>query len=167
MKYLLIVLLFSAFAKAQTYVDDQNLVNGGNLQTENAQLNVATTTTQQNAARGNTTQNNSVFIAQVGVNNLALTNVASNNAEVNITQSGSYNLTDLRINSLVVRQNVNQNGVGNQYYNYSTQGNLLNVANVNQEGNYNTTISVGNNSVTERVRVNQQGIGSTVYVLHY
>ncbi|MEP2968297.1 hypothetical protein, partial [Nonlabens ulvanivorans] len=72
MKKILFLLVFTTFtAFGQTYVDDSQVINTANLQTTNAQLNLAS---DQNSSATTTTQfvnQNSVFIEQVGTSNNA------------------------------------------------------------------------------------------------
>ena len=85
MKNILFLLIFSAFTTfGQTYVDDSQVINTANLQTVNAQLNLAS---DQNSSAATTTQfvnQNSVFIEQVGTSNNATVSVSSDDSQINV-----------------------------------------------------------------------------------
>ncbi len=168
MKKTLLLFFFTAFtALGQTYIDDRQVINNGNLQTVNAQLNVVT---DQNATVSSRTQfvnQNSVFIEQVGSSNNATIGVASNNSQINIYQNGTLNNSVLNLRADRIRENIVQIGNSNQVYDYSVHGTQNHAVDIIQNGNFNTTISVGANGISENMQINQTGNGSSVYALHF
>lgn len=161
----LIVLFIAGTALGQTYVDEKPVVNNTSLQSTNSQLNLATTQNQSTSSQF--VNQNTVFIEQVGSNNSAMASISSNDSQVVIFQDGTNNTTDLNLSADRIRNNIVQIGNSNQVFDYSTHGAQVHEATVLQNGNYNTTISVGANSISERMQINQTGNGSSVFVLHF
>ena len=159
----LLFVLVSFCGFAQNYVDDKEVISDVSFKTNNSQLNYAAN--QQ--ILQTPVLKNSVFIAQVGLNNTAISQIASDNAEVTIVQDGNFNISNLKINALRVREQVQQIGNSNLFLDYSLHGAQNHEVQLNQNGNYNTAISVGTNGISERLKINQTGTGTAVYVLHY
>lgn len=171
---LLIIFMVSAllpcFLAAQNYVDNRPVVQAEGLTTQNAQFNFVSNnlnTTSSPSSFQNTGLSNAVFIEQVGFGNVVNAQVVSDNSQIFINQDGAYNVTGLRLNAQNITQNINQIGNSNLFLDYSVHGAVNRQVGINQIGNYNTTISTGRNGLSERLQVNQQGSGSTVYVIHY
>lgn len=167
MKTILLLFMFVGFtALGQSYVDDKQVISTGNLQTINAQLSVAS---DQNVVTSQTqfVNQNSVFIEQVGLSNNATVNVASDDSQISISQNGTLNNAVLTLQADRIRENIVQIGNSNQVYDYSVHGAQIHSVDILQNGNYNTTISVGANGISEKMRINQTGNGSSVYVLHF
>lgn len=163
-----ISLLLSFTINAQTYVDEAVVVRTPGLTTQNSQLSFVNQ--QLNVSNGNVDSNNSqnaVFIDQVGMGNTATATISSNDSQIIISQDGVNNRSLLFSNSQRIRLNVNQSGISNDFLNYSLGNSVNQEMGINQQGNYNTTISVGTNSNAQRLQVSQQGNGSSVYVLHF
>jgi len=167
-KLAFILILFSFTISAQTYVNEEVVIKTPGLSTQNSQLsfvnqqlNVPASTPQS------ATNQNAVFISQVGTGNITTAKVVSNDSQISITQDGVNNRSLLFSNSQRIRLNVNQSGISNDFLNYSLGNSVNQDMGINQQGNYNTTISVGANSNAQRLRVNQVGNGSSVYVLHF
>ncbi|EAS19829.1 hypothetical protein FNJ87_12200 [Nonlabens mediterrranea] len=169
MKKILFLLVFTTFtALGQTYVDDSQVINTANLQTTNAQLNLAS---DQNSSTSNTTtqfvNQNSVFIEQVGNSNSAIVSVASDDSQISLYQNGTLNSTTLNHSADRIRQNIVQIGNSNVIYDYSTMGAASHNLNIVQNGNYNTSISAGSNAISENMQINQTGNGRSVYVINF
>ncbi|MDP5077338.1 MAG: hypothetical protein NWQ19_04555 [Nonlabens sp.] len=167
---LVLTFLLSQLIVAQNYVDDKPVVQAQGLSSQNAQFNFVSNNLTTNQPNSNSQQNgnsNAIFIEQVGVGNIVDAQIISNNSQVYINQEGGNNFTGLRLNAQNITQNINQIGFGNTVLDYSMHGAINHQVGVNQQGNYNTTISTGRNSISERLQVNQRGTGSTVLVIHY
>lgn len=168
MKNLFFLFFFVVFTSlGQTYVDDRQVVNNSNLQTTNSQLNLLVDQNIVNSSNTQFVNQNSVFIEQVGSGNNASVRVASDNSQINIYQDGNLNNTILNLRADRIRENIVQLGNSNRVYDYSIHGAQNHAVDVLQNGNYNTTISAGANGISERMRVNQTGNGSSVFVLHF
>jgi len=167
---LTLAVLLSQFIAAQNYVDDRPVVQSQGLSSQNAQFNFVSnniTTASANTTAQTNGGSNSVFIEQVGFGNVVSAQIISDNSQIFIMQDGFYNVTDLLLKAQNITQNINQIGNSNLVLDYSMHGAVNHQVGVNQIGNYNTTISAGRNSISERLQVNQQGTGSTVHVIHY
>lgn len=170
MKRLAFLILFIAcYATGQSYADEREVIQSPGLNSENAQLSFANQQTGQLTPNSQliTIPQNIVFIDQVGTGNTAQAVAISDDSQILISQNGINNNAQLLLNSQRIRANVNQIGISNRLFDYSLGNAQLHELNVTQNGNYNTTISVGTNSNAERLRVNQVGVGSTVHVIHF
>lgn len=166
MKNLLIfyVLLFTVSICAQTYQDDKKMINSTSLDTSNEQLNFLTNITNNKGFQIN--QGNSVFIDQVGQGNIAQVAIISNNSEVNLLQDGFANKSFINLRADFIRENVQQIGNNNLFFDYSGHGAQLHEVNLIQDGSYNAVISVGRNSISERLQLKQTGIGKRAFIIH-
>ncbi|WOI23262.1 hypothetical protein [Nonlabens ulvanivorans] len=168
MKKLFFLLVFTTFtAFGQTYVDDSQVINTANLQTTNAQLNLAS---DQNSSATTTTQfvnQNSVFIEQVGTSNNATVSVSSDDSQITIYQNGTLNSTVLNHSADRIRQNIVQIGNSNVVYDYSTISAANHSLDIIQNGNFNTSITAGSNAISENMRINQTGNGRSVFVINF
>lgn len=160
-----LVMCLAQIGFGQNYVDKKPVVSATGLESQNEQLNLISNT--QKTGIQNFTGNNAVFIEQVGFGNIVNAQVSSDDSLINIYQEGCHNVTGLQLNAVKIRENIIQQGFSNLVLDYSVHGAQLHQVDVSQRGNYNTTISAGRNSISERLRVNQQGTGSTVLVIHY
>ncbi len=167
-KLIYIFIFFSFSINAQTYVNEEVVVRTPGLTTQNSQLSfVNQQLIQPRTLPQSANTQNAVFIDQVGTGNVASAAIISNDSQIVISQEGVNNRSLLFSNSQRIRLNVNQSGISNDFLNYSLGNSVNQEMGINQQGNYNTTISVGTNSNAQRLRVNQQGNGSSVYVLHF
>ncbi|AZQ44075.1 hypothetical protein [Nonlabens ponticola] len=165
--YLILVLFFSSFlAVAQTYKEDKKVVNSNSLETSNEQLNFISNN-QANASNNPVTRGNSVFIEQAGFGNQASVTAASDNSEINLFQSGNFNQSFIKLNATSIRENVLQRGNSNLFIDYSVHGARTHNVDLIQDGSYNTVISAGRNSISERLQINQTGNGAAAFVIHF
>lgn len=168
MKNIFYLFLFTAFTTiAQNYTDDKQVITTGNLQTANAQLSLVATPNITTVITNQFVNQNSVFIEQIGANNNAQVSVASDDSQINIYQNGNLNNSVLYLSADRIRENITQIGNSNRVYDYSLHGAQNHAVDIIQNGNYNTTISVGANGISQKMKINQTSNGSSVYVLHF
>ena len=166
MKNLLIVfvLFITASVSAQTYQDEKKMVKSTSLESSNEQLNFLNNNSKTQGFQVN--QRNSVIIDQVGQGDIAQVAIISNNSEVNLLQDGFANKSFIYLRADFIRENVQQIGNNNLFFDYSGHGAQLHEVNLIQDGNYNAVISVGRNSISERLQLKQTGIGKRAFIIH-
>ncbi len=160
-----IVLLFiTASMVAQTYKEEKQVVRSNSLDSKEEQLNYV----NNNLINSGLLQQrrNSVFIEQVGQGNVGVIAISSDNSEVNLFQDGFENKSFIFLKADVIRQNVQQIGNQNLFLDYSLHGAKSHTVDLKQNGNYNEVISVGKNSISERLQLNQTGVGKRAFIIH-
>ncbi len=166
MKKLLIMsaLIVTSLAYAQTYQDEQKMVKSTSLESSNEQLNFlrSNSTNQQVQV----SQGNSVLIAQVGQANISQVFVSSENSEINLLQDGFANKSFINLRADFIRENVQQIGNSNLFFDYSLHGAQSHTVDLIQDGNFNEVISVGRNSISERLKLTQTGTGKSAFIIH-
>jgi hypothetical protein len=170
MKYLLSILSLisvSTTSLAQTYVDSQKkIINNSALESSNEQLNIIQSENTFYSKSVIPTLGNLVFIEQVGFNNIGSVSVASDQSEVNLLQVGSNNQAFINLSAVIIRENVSQIGNDNLFKDFSVHGAQIHTADVLQEGSYNEIIRTGSNSISQKIKITQNGIGRRAYIIH-
>ncbi|PRP66175.1 hypothetical protein [Nonlabens agnitus] len=160
-------LLIATVSSAQTYVNDAPIINANSLSNQNEQLNVAQKQSFSNQQPSTTAPTgNTVFIQQVGFGNVGLIDVTSNNSEVTLLQSGYKNKALVLLRADNIQENIQQIGNRNLFLDYSLHGAETHNVDVQQNGSYNSIISVGKNSISERLQLQQTGIGKAAFIIH-
>jgi hypothetical protein len=158
--------MIATVSMAQTYVNDKKPLNENASTTANEQLNLIQSRNLFNRPSNAQASGNSVFIEQVGFGNVGLVAVSSNDSEVNLLQDGYKNKSLILLRADVIRENVQQIGNKNIFVDYSLHGAKSHKVDLLQEGNYNQVISVGRNSISERLKLTQKGTGKSAYIIH-
>lgn len=168
MKQLLSIFVFLMIATvsmAQSYSNDKKPIADNSLSSSNAQMNIIQSGTF-NARTSTPIVGNSVFIEQVGFRNLGLVVVASSDSKINLFQDGYKNKSVILLRADIIRENVQQIGNQNLFLDYSLHGAQSHTVNLKQDGNYNEVISVGRNSLSENLQLNQTGVGKSAFIIH-
>ncbi|RDK84723.1 hypothetical protein [Marinirhabdus gelatinilytica] len=155
----LVVCLFALSGFAQTYINENDPKGGFN---------------QTGAERDFLTnqeitpsQDNAVFVNQVGNNNQAFVSSASQDSEFNLLQRGDGNSLFVSTNAQVVRETVVQLGDDNRFVDFSNATDIQNLE-VIQSGNSQNLIYHNNNSISERIKIRMQGeVGQSVIVRNF
>jgi hypothetical protein len=158
------VLFLAVCVSAQTYQDEKKMVNSTSLESSNAQLNFLSKTSSTQSF--NINKGNSVLIDQVGQGNISKVLVVSDDSEIKILQDGFQNKSFIFLRADMIRENVQQIGNNNLFLDYSLHGAKSHKVDLIQNGSYNEVISVGNNSLSERLQLKQTGIGKTALIIH-
>ena len=169
MKHIFSLLVFQMIATvslAQTYVNDKKPLNENASTTANEQLNIIQSRSPFSRPSNSPASGNSVFIEQVGFGNVGLIAVSSNDSEVNLLQDGYKNKSIILLRADEIRENIQQIGNQNLFIDYSLHGAKSHSVNLLQDGNYNEVISVGRNSISERLKLKQTGVGKTAFIIH-
>ena len=165
--YILLVVMVSTMSYAQTYInEDKKIIDKNSSKSANEQLNIVQSENSSFFKTNKPALGNSVFIEQVGLNNTGEIFIASDQSNVSLLQRGSYNEAYLTISASIISENVVQLGNNNFFKDFSVHGAKIHTGEVLQDGNYNEIISIGKNSVSERFKITQTGIGKEAYIIH-
>ncbi|KQC33299.1 hypothetical protein AAU57_08180 [Nonlabens sp. YIK11] len=163
---ILLCLINASIVLSQTYNSDSSIITQKSLDTENKQLNVLQNQSLNRFSNNQLNQGNSVFIKQVGFKNEGTVDIISDDSSVNLLQIGYKNVAEINLRAATIRENVVQIGTNNVFQDYSIHGAQLHKADVLQGGSYNTIISTGQNSLSEKIQIIQKGIGREAYIIH-
>jgi hypothetical protein len=159
--------MVSTMSYAQTYInEDKKIIDKNSSKSANEQLNIIQSENIFSSKTSKPSLGNSIFIDQVGSNNTGSVAVASDQSEINLLQIGSFNEAYITLNVSIIKENVAQLGNNNYFKDYSVHGAKRHTADVLQDGSYNEIISIGQNSVSERFKITQTGIGKQAYIIH-
>lgn len=167
MKYFIALFAFQFLGlslTAQTYTDDKKIVNAASLETSNAQLDFLSKTYSTQGF--NISNGNSVLIDQVGQGNIAKVLAVSDNSKIEVLQEGFQNKSFIFLRADMIRENVQQIGNNNLFFDYSLHGAKSHKVDLIQDGSYNEVISVGKNSISERLQLTQTGVGRSAFIIH-
>ncbi|MHC0440795.1 hypothetical protein [Flavobacterium sp. 3-210] len=110
---------------------------------------------------------NIVKIAQIGNYNQANFTIISNNAYVTAQQTGNNNYMNVYKKADEINQSYIQSGNNNYISDVSSSYSRgVESMKVNQEGNNLTIFSIGSNSISKDMIINQSGNSGTIYVFN-
>ena len=160
----LIVLFTASTIQAQTYINE-DISRGQELIEQQIDLNLQNVSTTANNQNGNLLGTNNIFLAQVGDNNQVNFNVDSTNGGTAVLlQNGSDNEIDTNFRAQSYNVSVLQDGDGNLLRGINTSNPESLEAQVSQQGNDQTLIWDGQNSISSKLRVNMTGEGQEVII---
>jgi hypothetical protein len=110
---------------------------------------------------------NSVYIEQIGIDNIINTNIRAESSEINLVQNGNSNTVDLSVNAKTMVHNIMQNGTNNYLQEYSNTSNLNLERNIQQNGNDQRVVIYGSNTLTDNIILNLQGNSKTVTIRNF
>lgn len=113
------------------------------------------------------TDNNSVYVSQIGDNNDLISITKSLESDVVIIQNGNENNTVIDLNSTNLTQRVVQNGNNNAVLDFGLYNVDVRSATINQTGNNQNLIMSGSNSLSERIQVNMQGQNQSIIIRNF
>ncbi|MGB5818528.1 MAG: hypothetical protein WBG90_03520 [Saonia sp.] len=113
------------------------------------------------------TDENSIFIQQIGSNNKASASIYGKNKEVNLVQTGYANRAKINLSGETVTHNILQNGNNNLFLEYGNTPNLSLDRKIIQEGNDHGIVIFGSNSLTDKLILNQQGGSKTITIRNF
>lgn len=165
---ILFLILYPAIVGAQNYSDKDEVLESQASRTLSEQLTIVQQESNAVSSRAslNLFTQNSVLIDQVGFNNKTSINVASNDSRINLLQIGDNNEALITLNSETIRENVLQIGNDNLFVDFSLSRAAFHQSDIIQNGNYNEIISVGKNSLSQKIQITQNGTGRSAYVIH-
>lgn len=110
---------------------------------------------------------NNVNIKQIGNFNKVIFNTNSAQSEIELLQNGDYNNIQLELNALRINEKVIQNGNRNSFTDINTFGTNLHEAEIIQNGNNQNITWYGDNSISEKMKVNMQGNDKILVVRNF
>lgn len=114
-----------------------------------------------------TTTSNSIFIQQIGSNNLTTANIEAKNKEIKIVQNGNANNANLDVSAKTITHNLLQNGNNNYLLEYGNTPNLDLERNIIQNGNDQGVVIFGSNSLTDKIILNLQSSSKTITIRNF
>ncbi len=118
---------------------------------------------QQNTFKNSVSNENAVFITQLGENNVSVVNTKSNQSKLSLVQKGDNNDIYLNITANTIDEKVIQNGNNHSFTDFSNSANQHNIE-LLQNGNNQNLIWYGGNSITEDLKVTMQGQTQSVII---
>lgn len=163
-----LLILYTSIVGAQNYSDKDKVLENQASRTLSEQLAIVQQESNAVSSRVpfNLFTQNSVLIDQVGFNNKTSINVASNDSSINLLQIGDNNEALITLNSEKIREKVFQIGNDNLFIDFSLSSATLHQSDIIQNGSYNEIISVGKNSLSQKIQITQNGTGRSAYVIH-
>ncbi len=110
---------------------------------------------------------NTVYIEQIGVHNLVDIKLNTNRSNAEIVQKGAENTVRMNVVALEVLDRVEQSGSNHFFSEYANTPSLLMQREINQNG-YNQSLTIhGNNSISEKIRLNMSGSLNSVIIRNF
>ncbi|MGB6152197.1 MAG: curlin repeat-containing protein [Pricia sp.] len=149
----------------------------GNAQSENTGHSTSTLITDldietlspvsEGRMKGEVTDENSIFIQQIGSNNTASATIYGKNKEANLVQTGYANRVKINLAGKTVTHNLLQNGNNNLFLEYGNSPKLNIDRRIIQEGNNQGIVIFGSNSLTDKLILSQQGSSKTITIRNF
>jgi hypothetical protein len=159
----LIALSSIGIAKAQTYKNVEitpRAVVGSSAD----QLALYTSQFLKSNTPSSNSVSNEVFIRQVGNNNQFTSEIRSARSNVIALQQGNNNEARLSLEGVIVEEFLLQRGNNNIFYDIGSELKLFHSGQVIQNGSNQRLLFLGNNSLSDRLKVNMRGNNQTVIV---
>ena len=160
---LLLVLLpvFGAFAQTYKNVEirPRTILIG-----ETNPLNLMTTELLRNNTTPQRRTSRDVHIRQIGFNNQFTSNVRSAASDILLFQMGNHNDAYLNRSAINIEEQIIQRGNNNVFYDIGKNWTLYHKGQIYQQGNNQRLLYLGNNSLSERIRVSMRGNNQTVII---
>lgn len=112
-------------------------------------------------------QNDDIFIAQVGEGNSSNVNIVSRETSLSLAQFGDENFTSINVNVKDFEGDLLQNGNRNYSATLAHDPNMDLKLGVKQNGNQNHFISHGTNSIGSNLQLNISGDQQTIIVRNF
>lgn len=162
---LMAIIVFCFFGFSQNTVEKNE---GKDLITEiGTQTNIiglqmfnTTQTTMMNGA-------NNIYIEQIGTSNTVDVKTNTNSGNIEVIQSGTQNTIRMNVAGLVVSDQIKQSGSDHFFSQYANTPSLIMQRQINQNG-YNQSLTIhGNNSISEKIRLNMNGSLNNVIIRNF
>lgn len=161
--FLMFMLLFATLGvKAQTYTQTNRQVEMASFNSQNSQLNYLSN--QNSKVTTNNTSNsngNNIFISQTGDGNVVNSTTKSQNSDIRVIQNGIDNNTALNLEANIIHESVLQEGNNNSFIDYNLGAGSVDFhsGEIIQKGDNHNVEWYGGNSISEKLKVSQQGNG--------
>lgn len=153
----LTVLLFAfcaMVANSQTYNSPSSELEG--FHGEAAEMSFLSSQNPQ-TVRSATRSYNEVFINQIGSGNNAVVNTKSNSTDLDVTQNGVNNDLYYQVSANTIKGSILQNGDNNSIFHTNPFDIESHEAQILQNGNNQSIEWAGDNSLSEKMKINMQG----------
>ena len=107
-----------------------------------------------------------VLIQQIGNYNTSAITVSSRETSISLTQNGDNNDYMLVKNAAKIKANIIQNGNSNSINDYTKATNYETNSQMMQNGNNLNIKSIGTNSISKDMKVNQAGNGASIIIIN-
>ncbi len=115
----------------------------------------------------NSSEDNMVFINQIGENNQVDSYTNASTSSIQILQNGNQNKVYLDISADTIDELVIQNGNNNTLLDYSTFGVKSHELQLIQNGNNQNLTWYGGNSISEKMKITMQGESKTIIIRNF
>ncbi len=150
---------------AQNYIIEETPAESDSFQTKETALNFLSSQNTPTNQNKNLVESNTVFIEQIGNNNVLNANTNSDTSDLNFSQRGESNSIFLDISvANDIQQDILQQGDKNQFFNITTNPFGSHSAEIIQNGNNQDITLYGNNSISDKIKINMQGNDRSVIV---
>lgn len=163
---LIAIFIYGNVAIAQTYKKDESETTIKNFTEKNVENNfLATNLTSENTLVF--TDENTIFIQQIGNDNVVKANTKSDKSNIALSQNGDQNKIYLDVAAKNIEEKVLQEGDSNYFLDFSPYGVDLHSVEVVQQGNNQNITLFGGNSISEKIKINMQGDSKTIIVRNF
>ena len=107
---------------------------------------------------------NEIFIRQVGNNNQFTSEIRSARSNVSAFQQGNNNEAYVNLEAVLIDEFILQRGSNNVFYDIGSGLKLYHSGQIIQNGTNQRLLFLGNNSLSDRIKVNMKGNNQTVIV---
>jgi len=163
---LIAIFIYGNVAIAQTYKKDESETTIKNFTEKNVENNfLATNLTSENTLVF--TDENTIFIQQIGNDNVVKANTKSDKSNIALSQNGDQNKIYLDIAAKTIEEKIIQDGDNNYFLDFSPYGVDFHSAEVVQQGNNQNITVFGGNAISEKIKINMQGDSKTIIVRNF
>jgi len=163
---LIVLLFYENIAIAQTYKADKSEAVFTNFSGKNIENNfLASNTIIEN--NNVFSDENTIFIEQIGDDNFVKTKTKSKVSEINLYQNGNQNSIYLDLTAKTIEETVLQEGNNNYFLDFSSYGVDFHSAEVVQQGNNHNITWFGGNSISEKIKIKMEGDNKTIIVRNF
>lgn len=114
-----------------------------------------------------TSDNNGIFIQQIGVYNKAYANIKAEKKDMQISQEGNFNKAALHLKAEQVVYNLTQRGDHIGYFAFSVGNPQLISHQVTQTGNNLNLVVHGQNTLYDKLKLNMQGENRSLIIRNF
>ena len=162
--YIVLFLLVTSLAHTQIYNDVKLTSDFYNVHNKKLQIGSLSPRVIGPVTVKSISKNNTIYIQQIGNHNHVYSNTRSAGSNIKLYQKGNRNKMVLNIDALHIDETVLQRGNNNKFVDLSKRGTILHNATVMQYGENQNLISMGSNSISEKMIIRMRGRNQTVII---
>ncbi len=107
---------------------------------------------------------NSIFIQQVGANNVVLSNIIAESSDIKIFQNGDQNIVEIEESAREIEKVITQNGNNNSVIDFSFNSEISTNLQLIQEGDNLIFERFGSNELSKNLKFKMSGDAKTIIV---